>query len=102
MTTTYNDNDLVYVDPDARQVVGKVEFDKSGKPKALERPPRKEKKEDADQEKKPKKRKKQYYPWGTYKTVKKIYKVEGKIREEKEMITLDTAIEKCLQEPYWD
>ena len=36
--TVYHDDDLVYVDPDARTVVGRVTFDEKGNAKKLERP----------------------------------------------------------------
>ncbi len=126
---TYADDDLVYVDPQAKVVVGKVEFKENGLPIPKEMPsafaaaaiiaPVEE--EDAEQKpakgaatkapankgkaadtrpvRKPRKR---FYPWGTYKTMKKIYKIEGKVPEAERTLTLDDVMAKALQEPYWD
>ncbi len=131
---TYNDDDLVYVDPDARTVVGKVEFNEKGIAKKLERPAREIETDDDESDAKidpassnsaeasPKSNAKpdtskpvrgkdrrpmrkprtRYYPWGTYKTMKKIYKIEGKIPEPERTLTLDDVMEKAVQEPYWD
>lgn len=101
----YKDDDLVYVDPDKRVVVARVEFHANGKPKAL---PMKteEVEEDAADEKPVKGRKRvrrqRYYPWGTYRSMKRIYKLEGKIPKEESQKTLDEVIEKALKEPFWD
>lgn len=133
---TYNDDDLVYVDPDAKAVVGKVEFKENGLPIPKEMPskfaersasPVAPVEEDEATDAKPaaaaaptgkpatggrggkgvdrrppRKPRKRYYPWGTYKTMKKIYKIEGKIPEAERTLTLDDVMEKALQEPYWD
>lgn len=110
-TGTYHDDDLVYVDPDARSVVGRVEFKESGLPIPKEMVSQSPMEDDEDTEKstakvkarrplrKPRKR---YYPWGTYRTMKKIYKIEGKVFEPERTLTLDDVMEKALQEPYWD
>ena len=127
--TVYNDDDLVYVDPDAKTVVGRVEFDDKGKAKKRERPslvadvdddesdakiePKAEAKPDAKpvpaprgrggrDRRPPRKPRTRYYPWGTYRTMKKIYKIEGKVFEAERTQTLDDVMEKALQEPYWD
>lgn len=127
-TPTYNDDDLVYVDPDAKAVVGKVEFKENGLPIPKEMPskfaepdaPTAPDTTEADAKpepaakpapggrggkpdrRPPRKPRKRYYPWGTYKTMKKIYKIEGKIPEAERTRTLDDVMEKALQEPYWD
>jgi hypothetical protein len=120
----YGDDDLVYVDPDARTVVGRVTFDEKGNAKKLERPSMFAEPDDdepdlapsADSAKAsakpgpkgkvdrrpPRKPRKRYYPWGTYRTMKKIYKLEGKVFEAERTLTLDDVMEKALQEPYWD
>jgi len=123
---TYKDDDLVYVDPDLRVVVGRVQFDEKGNAKKLERPSRDVEPDDDESDAKiepkaeekpaapapkgrggrdrrpPRKPRKRYYPWGTYKTMKKIYKIEGKVFEPERTTTLDDVMEKALQEPYWD
>lgn len=99
---TYKDEDLVYVDPDNRTVVGFVEWSNSGRPKAM--PMKKDEVvEGEDAKGKPtRKRRERYYPWGTYRSMKRIYKLEGKVRDEKPPITLDQAIEKSMAEPFWN
>lgn len=101
------DDDLVYVDPDRRLVVGKVEFAKNGNPKPLQMPAKEDAvpvegskgKEERKFRGKPRKR---FYPWGTYRTMKKVYRLEGRVLEEERQITLDQAIEKSMKEPFWD
>lgn len=94
---TYKDEDLVYVDPDKRCVVGFVEWSNGGKPKPLLM-----KEEVVVEEEEPKagakprrmhKRRDRYYPWGTYRSMKRIYKIEGKHRDERPQLTLDAAME---------
>lgn len=118
--TAYNDDDLVYVDPEAKVVVGRVEFNEKGLPKPLAMPPRVSDvpEEDAAETKPepaakpgakggrdrrpPRKPRTRYYPWGTYRSMKKIYKIEGKVPEAERTLTLDDVMEKAVQEPYWD
>jgi hypothetical protein len=139
-TPEYQDDDLVYVDPDARSVVGRVEFDDKGMPKKLARPPREfpaapgavaapaapaadagddDDDEPAaapapapaakggrgrgrDRERRPRKPKVRYYPWGTYRSMKKIFKVAGKVPETRGQSTLDEVLPKALNEAFWD
>lgn len=106
----YKDDDLVYVDPKERIVVGLVQFDAKDIPKPLEMKMATE--EADDEEEKPaakpgakgrvRKPRVRYYPWGTYRSMKKIYKIEGKIHNEPPTATLDEVMEKALQQPYWD
>ncbi len=105
----YKDDDLVYVDPKERVVVGRVEFDEKDIPKPLAMKTAVE--EADDEEEKPakpgtkgrvRKPRVRYYPWGTYRSMKKIYKIEGKILSEPPTATLDEIMEKALQQPYWD
>lgn len=104
-SVSYKDDDLVYVDPRKREVVGLVEFTKSDIPKPLEMKHEvvEEEEDDTKGNKRPKRvRKKQYYPWGTYRSMKKVYKIEGKIHEPPPSATLDDVMKKALVEPYWD
>lgn len=95
----YKDDDLVYVDPSARTVVGLVEWSQSGKPKSI--PMKEEAGEEGEDGKRRKPRR--YYPWGTYRTVKRLYKIgDWKAASESRQISLDEAIEKSLKEPFWD
>lgn len=105
--TTYKDDDLVYVDPNLRTVVGRVEFLPNGKskPLAMKTPMVDDTDDDADPKVKGRGRRPQrvrYYPWGTYRSMKRIYKIEGKQAKEESRYTLDQVIEKALKEPFWE
>ncbi|MBI3331356.1 hypothetical protein HYZ99_00165 [Candidatus Peregrinibacteria bacterium] len=93
--TGYSDDQLVYVDPDARTVVGPVEWSKSGNPKPLPM-----KKDEEQGEKRRGGRK--FYPWGTYKSMKRVFKLEGKQGKVQPDKTLDQVIVKALEQPFWD
>ncbi|OGJ59552.1 hypothetical protein A2881_03100 [Candidatus Peribacteria bacterium RIFCSPHIGHO2_01_FULL_55_13] len=97
----YNDDDLVYADPEKRIIVGKVEFGKNGSAKPLQMPEviRPPKEGDERRRGKPRKR---FYPWGTYKTMRKLYKIDGGVVEADRQITLDLAMEKSAKEPFWN
>lgn len=100
-TLPYNDDDLVYADPEKRVIVGKVEFGKNGNTKPLQMPdivcPIKE--GDERRHSKPRKR---YYPWGTYRSMRKLYKIDGGVTEVDRRITLNEAMEKSAKEPFWN
>ena len=104
----YKDDDLVYVDPRLRIVVGRVEWSVSGKPKSLqmkdtvegegeEEPAKKDVKE---KQRRP--RRLRNYPWGTYRSMKRLFKLEGKQPKTEANKTLDEVLEKALKEPFWD
>ena len=78
-TAAYRDDDLVYVDPDQRVVVGLVEWSNSGRPKTLHVA---EVENSKPEEKGRRPRRQRSYPWGTYRSMKRIYKLEGKIKIE--------------------
>jgi len=99
---SYQDDDLVYVDPETKTVIGKLEWSNSGRPKALPLAKLQEEKDDADKDKKKAPRKQRYYPWGTYRSMKHVYKIEGKQPKVESQQTLDEAIEKAIKEPFWD
>ena len=99
----YKDEDLVYVDPELRVVVARVEWSKTGNPKPLAIPNKTEESDEEDEKgarRKP--RRQRYYPWGTYRSMKKIYKLEGKVKNAENQKTLDEVMEKALKEPFWD
>lgn len=94
----YQDDDLVYVDPEQKRVVGLVEW-KNDKPvpKEVVLP--------EPEDGKPRKQgKTRYYPWGTYRTMKAMYKLEGKVKDKEtdDYISLNDAIDKLQQDPYWN
>jgi len=98
--TQYNDDDLVYVDPTKREVVGLVKWDKNGNAIRLE----KEEVDDAKENEKKKRGKqyKSYYPWGTYKTMKKVYKLKGTAKEDQVNQPFDEAFTRATKEAFWD
>ncbi len=115
--TIYQDEDLVYVDPQAKTVVGLVQFDANGKPKKKTQPSAAADTSDADGEqenpaqaeaKKGKGRNRlrtprtRYCPWGTYRSMKRIFKLEGKPQRAESNKTLDEVLERALREPFWD
>ncbi|MCK5018575.1 MAG: hypothetical protein KAS32_16055 [Candidatus Peribacteraceae bacterium] len=102
MSTTYKDTDLVYINPALKQVVSKVEFNIDGNVIPLEIKEEEKKDKDGNIIKARKPRgKKRYYPWGSYATMKKLYRIEGKQKETEDYIQLDEAIEKAVEQPYW-
>lgn len=108
---SYTDEDLVYVDPEKRVVVGLVQWSNAGRPKALVMR-YEEKPEEVDAAApaaaKPKgrpvrrPRRERMYPWGTYRSMKRLYKLEGKVIEERPSLPLEEAIAKCQEQPFWD
>ena len=97
----YKDDDFVYVDPEARVVVGLVEWSNAGKPKSM--PMQKNAAvEEAEDGKKRRVSRQRYYPWGTYRSMKHMYKLEGKQPRHESSQTLDEALEKAKAEPFWD
>lgn len=103
-TPTYADDDLVYVDPDTRTVVKKVEWTQGGKAVKLERKAKEQATDTAKPGRPPRKfiQRTLYYPWGTYRTMKKIYKIEGKVQEIRGNVSLDEVLPKALKEPFWN
>lgn len=110
---TYKDDDLVYVDPDTKMVVGLVQWHANGNPKSLQRSVPVTERDVVEEEpstvkpdaKRPVRRpvtRLRYYPWGTYRSMKRIYKLEGKLPREESPYTLNDVIEKALSQPFWD
>lgn len=106
----YKDDDLVYVDPETRTVIGRVEWNKTGdKPlsKAYVAPTAMAVlaggKPVAKGKGKEEKRSfwRRMYPWGTYRSMKRIFKVEGKIKDAEPNKTLEEVLPKALNEAFW-
>ena len=103
----YKDDDLVYVDPETRTVIGKVEWTKTEKPvskayvslKTAAAPAAAPKGKATKEEKRAYWRK--FYPWGTYRSMKRIFKVEGKIKDPEPNKTLEEVLPKALSEAFW-
>lgn len=99
----YRDDDLVYVDPESKTVVGKVEFSKNDNPKSRPYQPVALPKDPKDKSDKGERRNffRKFYPFGTYRSMKRIYKVEGKIKDPEPNKTLDEVLPKALNEAFW-
>ncbi len=95
----YKDDDLVYVDPETRTVVGIVEWIKGEKPKSKAYVAVAAK--DAKPGERPKGFWRKFYPWGTYRSMKRIYKIEGKIKDAEPNKTLEEVLPKALAEAFW-
>ena len=93
----YKDGDLVYVDPDTRTVVGPLEWSRNGNPRSLPVPPKPEKEKEGRRGSG-----KKYYPWGTYRSMKHVFRLEGKPVKTESTQTLDEAIAKAMTQPFWD
>jgi hypothetical protein len=108
----FKDEDLVYVDPDTKEVVGLVEWSRSGNPRSRPIPNGGQEEEmDTGQERsekapkvKPKKRGswRKVYPFGTYKSMKRVYQLEGKPKKSEAIKTLDEILPKALEQAFWE
>lgn len=107
---SYKDDDLVYVDPETRSVIGLVEWNKTGdKPlskayvAATAAAAPGDGKPAAKGKGKEEKRSfwRRMYPWGTYRSMKRIFKVEGKIKDAEPNKTLEEVLPKALNEAFW-
>jgi len=96
----YLPSDFVYVDGENRKVVGRVQWKEDGTPVPLKKP---EPPADNRPDRKGRAPRVRYYPWGTYETMNRIYRLEGKKESTQEgSIDLDTAVAKLQEEPFWN
>ena len=96
---TYSDDALVYVDPDAKKVVGLLEWNAKGNPKPLKIP------EPTEEELKKGARRRmgdRFYPWGTYRSLKRVYQLDGKQKRIEGGKTLDEILPKALENAFWN
>jgi hypothetical protein len=99
---TYKDDDLVYVDPETKTVVGIVEFEKNDQPKSLPYKPAALSPEKIKAGERPKGFWRKMHPWGTYRSMKRIFKVEGKIKDPEPNKTLEEVLPRALAEAFWE
>ncbi|MBI3336477.1 hypothetical protein HYZ98_02840 [Candidatus Peregrinibacteria bacterium] len=92
MSQQYSDDDLVYIDPDAREVIKKVEWNAKENPQSL--PYTKEEGSKGSH------RRRKFFPWGTYRSMKRIFHLEKKKEEEAPKKTLKDVFEKPLEETF--
>lgn len=83
----YSDDDLVYVDPETKSVVGEVELNDEGVPKSL-----------PYQQSTGKKSWRKFYPLGTYRSMKKAFHLEGKKSEKDGDLAIDEALPLLLND----
>lgn len=97
----YRDDELVYVDPETKTVVGRIEWTRNGNPKSkpyIQKPA-----PDAKPGERRRGSGRKHYPWGTYKSMKGAFKLEGKQRKaDNSGKTLEDVMEKALKEPFWN
>ena len=93
-TTGFRDDELVYVDPDMKVVVGRLEWNRNGNPRSKLIPPE-------EREKAGKKSWRKQYPWGTYRSMKRVFQLEGKVRKEEGGMPLDEAIARAMKARFW-
>ncbi len=102
----YRDDELVYVDPETRTVVGRVEWNKDGmKPKSRTySPPVAPPKASGQQEASTTLRRlwRKYFPWGTYRSMKRVYRLEGKGKAAEPQRELEDVLPRALSDAYWD
>ncbi len=97
----YLDSDFLYYDPKTRTVIGPVQWTKDGNVKPLERPEEPEK-EGAPPRKFHRRREKEFYIWGSYRSLKRLFNIEGKVKDAERTQTLDAVMQRATQEAYWD
>ncbi|MFA5273681.1 MAG: hypothetical protein WC353_06005 [Candidatus Peribacter sp.] len=95
----YSDTDFHYFDTEKRTVIGPVEWTKTGNVKPLLKPGAPEESGDRRRRGRPRK---EYYIWGTYRSLKRLYNLEGKVKREESTQTLDEAMARAQKEAYWD
>lgn len=104
--TDYKDEDFVYINPDKREVVALVSWDKDGNAIEKEWPyeGKKDQQDDDGGDKRRRKPRTRYYPWGSYRTMTKLYKLKGKLKDKdtEDYIPLEDAINKLQEDPYWN
>lgn len=87
----YDDSALVYVDPDSRTIIGRVEWE-NDEPKKLTR------EQTGDRAKNIKR---MYYPYCTVRSAKHFLWKKRPLQEDRKL-SLDDALQKAVMEPFWD
>lgn len=84
---SYNNDDLVYVDPESRTVIGPVKFNANGLPESL-----------PFTKKETKEAWRKFYPWGTYRSMKGAFRIEGKRQSEEGADSMDEVMSLFLSD----
>ncbi|PIP65408.1 hypothetical protein COU77_03250 [Candidatus Peregrinibacteria bacterium CG10_big_fil_rev_8_21_14_0_10_49_16] len=91
----YHNEDLVYVDPESKTIIGKVEWSRNGKLKSLPMPQQGKKEE-------VRMRKRKFSPVCSYKSARRIWKIGGAL-EPRQPTLFEDALAKVIEgQPYWD
>ena len=105
----WKDEDFVYFDPETKAIIGPVEWTKTGNAKEMLKPenvlPVVEPAKDGKDTKRPFRRggfRKQAFIWGSYRSLKRLYNLEGKHKAAERTQTLDEAMGKAMTEAYWN
>ena len=108
---SYNDDDFIYVDPRNRTSLGVVEWKKEGVAVPMELPEleqkeevsdtkgkgkKSDKKDDGRRKRKPRKR---YAPWGSYRSMNKVYRLEGKKEDDSGQAEFNDVIVRFEEDP---
>jgi hypothetical protein len=101
-TAEYRDDDFVYVDPESRLVVGRVEWTSAGTPKSKKYVPVASAEKNTPKGDRPRFMRKNF-PWGTYRSMCRVYRLKGKVIDKNETnLTLDDILPKALTQAFWD
>jgi hypothetical protein len=97
---SYSDEDIVYVDPDSRTVIGALEWTGETPVSKVYVPTKK----DPAAVKKPSDDRpffRKFFPVGTYRTMKRVFKIEGKVKDAEPNKTLEEVLPRALSEAFW-
>jgi hypothetical protein len=91
----------VYVDPDTRTVLGRVEWNKKEQPISKPYPKTVTVKGKGGAQEERRSWRKQY-PWGTYRSMRRMFKLHGKTRDPEPQKTLEEVLPRALNEAFWE
>ena len=99
-------SDFIYVDPETRTVVGRVQWTQEGVPVSQKRamPEPRAIPAPVDQKERRRPPRERNYPWGTLKSMHNIFKLKdlSRDKEPERYIPLEDAIAKLMVDPYWN
>ncbi|OIO52979.1 hypothetical protein AUJ46_06155 [Candidatus Peregrinibacteria bacterium CG1_02_54_53] len=95
----FADSDFLYFDPETRAVIGPVQWTTTGNVQPLEKPTSPD---EGNDRRRRGKRRKECYLWGSYRSLKHLYNLEGKRTREEQTQSLDEVMTRAMREPYWD
>lgn len=93
----FADSDFLYFDSETRAIVGPVQWSRTGNVRPMERPQR-----PSEGEGRRWRSRKEFYTWGSYRSLKHLYHLEGKEHDRERTQGLEEAMQRALAEAYWD